>query len=523
MKDSKNHIFYTIFLQYPFFFRNISQFCELKDIINLRKTNKLLYYHCISKKDKLWWKHICLKEKTNTSIIPIIKSDILQFYKIYHYNSDFFTILKNMMNNNIVLQTYGVHKFRRHISVEEGDDAKTPAKIIHLFDMLIKQKTILSHIVANINHKQKNEDLLYESLWIVNNMLAGKTRHVQWLLSEENIIQKLTDGLQLTKTNKNIESYIWCFGNLLAEDIKYFENKHMKTGISYIFKKIKEITQVHSLRIIFWFFSLLSHVKKFYIQNSILSFVVQKFDLFDLYYFSDYKCDIYIILKILFLKKNDHLFSALIRSDMISQIISDILHRNTSVQEYALETISNLITNYNLDPKLLKQLLSVLHHKLYIQMNRFTKKEERTIGLIISNIILDEYKEINNYLVKQTSFLDYFYNRSYKSLHCQIDFIFIISNLIIYNSEPLIQHISNRFNLDQYIFDILKCGSSAKTLSQKKIDLILNCLHMLCLIYEYKCITLQIKFKTKLEEITKMYSEYKHDLIKDKIMELTQY
>ena len=49
MKDLRNHILYTIFLQYPFF-RNISQFCELKDIMNLRKTNKLLYYHCISKR-----------------------------------------------------------------------------------------------------------------------------------------------------------------------------------------------------------------------------------------------------------------------------------------------------------------------------------------------------------------------------------------------------------------------------------------------------------------------------------------
>ena len=147
-------LFEAIYLQYPYFFKHVAQYCTILDITRLYQVNKELYTRRMSKDKILWMEqaYVRYKQQDNMNqltfdrLSPVIRPQYYDLCKLVYNNKFFFEVANFLYPTQSA--TMDVYKGAKHLRalVSENDSISKEQSINHI-ELMLEHNMFIPKIV----------------------------------------------------------------------------------------------------------------------------------------------------------------------------------------------------------------------------------------------------------------------------------------------------------------------------------------------------------------------------------------
>lgn len=464
-------------LQYPDFFEHVSRYCDIIDIVNIYKTNKLIHNKLLTKKNKLWWDKACYdKKEIKYSLCYNIRSNYYDLCKLSFHDSLFTesAILLYSNDPDYKKNTYDTIKKIRDI-VTENKRNGNKNHVEKSIKLIIESKLFLKN-VFDVSKNTNDENVLDECLWVYSNILASDNKdNIRWLY-EQGVVSSIQNILSKDYKNEHIlEACIWPICNLIGDNPIYFRNECVVNCVKSILKQSSNSNNYKLFKTIIWLLANLAQTKKKYVYHLILSFLIKKQDVLGINIeteetiLNDY-CN--LILRLL-LNGDKHIYQRIEYSGLLNNIVVSCL--DITVCTICLKILVTFTSKYKPENNTAIYILSLLNILVSGHTIRFlTIEQVNYIGVITSNIISNNIKKVSNFMMKRTDILSYLKKK--KRLQCQAEYIMVLYSIFCTNRIEHINYIIDKYKCLKYFKKILHDSYDMKNISKRRNELVCNCI-----------------------------------------------
>jgi hypothetical protein len=471
-------------LNYPIFLEHISNYCCIKDIVSMYNTSKFIRDRLIKKNNKLWWyKSRRGKKDKPENLCYSIRDKYYDLCKLSFHDS-YFTDSAIMLYTNKEYTNDTIKTIKDIVTINESK-FRTNETIEKSIELMINSNLFLENVI-NLNlSKHNDEKILQNCLWIYCNILASNKNHVKWLY-DKNVVT-IIHNILLQKCNNDsvIDSCIWAISNLIGDTPAYLSQQDVSKCVISIFKYTSNNTSYNLLSRMIWFMSNLVKTKKKYIFHSVISFIIHKIDMINNIFIMNMNQrtvrDYFYLMLSLVLHGDEHMCNRIEYSGLLNYIVVKCLQRDVSTT--CLETLVNFTYKYkptNSNSKYILSILNILISRPYVHAF-LSNKHNTSIGIIVSNIIINKVKDVSKFAIKSNCIIPYFLRL--KRLSGQLECVHIFNAIIDSDIIEHIHYIIDKYKCLKYIFKILQDSYNMSRLSEYRKKLVCSCLDgALCII-----------------------------------------